>query len=122
VAITIIQITDREFSLRIIKKISGDPKDLTGLTTTDLSLVLPGGDANLTITLTPNLNGSKLEITDALLGKIKVTLSDIDTALLKVGDAQGIELTILEGAGPDFEKSIVQFPNAINVKKSLFET
>lgn len=120
-AVDIIQGTDREFVLRIIKKSTEEPFDLTGLTGTDLALKLKGEETDLELTLTPNANGSKLEIVSALGGKIKVTLSDLDTPLLKKSDGQGIELTIKEGAGPDFLVSKVQFLNAVNVKASLFE-
>jgi hypothetical protein len=121
-AVEIIQGTDRQFSLRIVKKSNDEPKDLTGLTGTALTLKMPKDDGTLDLTLTPNANGSKLELASALGGKILVTLSDVDTALLKSGDGQSMELTIKEGAGPDFDISIVQFANSISIKKSLFET
>ena len=118
--VDIIQGTDREFSLRIVKKSTEEPFDLTGLTGTDLALKMPGTDSDLEFTMTPNVNGSALSIASALGGKILVSLSDIDTALLKSGDGQNMELTIKEGAGPDFEISIVQFSAQLNVKPKLF--
>ena len=120
-AIDVIQGTDREFTLRIVSKSTEEPKDLTGLTADALTLVLPGEDTNLSLTLDANLNGSQLSIVSALGGKIKVTLSDSDTPLLKARDGQDMELTIKEGAGPDYAVSKVQFLGELNVKKQLFE-
>jgi hypothetical protein len=120
-AVDIIQGTDREFVLRIIKKSTEEPYDLTGLTGDALSLKLPGDVADLELNLDPSPDASKLEIVSALGGKIKVVLSDVDTAKLKKADGQGIELTIKEGAGPDYLVSKVQFLSAINVKGSLFD-
>jgi hypothetical protein len=119
--VDIIQGTDREFTLRITKKASQDPFDFTGITGTNLSIKLPGEAGDLDYTLTANANGSKLEIVSALSGKIKLILSDIDTALLKKGDSQNMELTIKQGAGPDYVISKVQFSGQLNVKPSLFE-
>jgi hypothetical protein len=120
-ALDIIKGSDREFTLRIVRKSTEEPFDLTGLAGAALALKIPTDADSLELTLTPNANGSKLEIISALGGKIKVTLSDVDSGLLKAADGQNIELTIKEGAGPDFDISIVQFPSAINVKKSYFE-
>lgn len=121
-AVDIIQGTDREFVLRIVKKSTEEPFDLTGLTGTDLALKLPtDSDPQMELTLTPNANGSKLEVVSALGGKLKVVISDIDTVLLKKNDGQSMELTIKEGAGPDFLVSKVQFIGELNVKPSLFE-
>lgn len=121
-AVEIIKGTDREFVLRIIKKSTNEPFDVSGLTGDALSLVMAGEDTNLTLTLDANANGSKLEIVSALGGKIKVVLSDQDTPLLKKSESpQGMELTIKEGAGPDYLVSKVQFLNSVIVKSSLFE-
>jgi hypothetical protein len=120
-AVDIIQGTDREFVLRIIKKSTEEPYDLTGLVGSAISLKLPGEAADIELTLIDNGNASLLEIISALGGKIKVTLSDADTALLKKNDGQSMELTIKEGGGPDYLVSKVQFIGALNVKPSLFE-
>ena len=119
-AMDIIQGTDRDFTLRIVKKSTDEPFDLTGLASTALALQLPGEDANIELTLDVNANASKLEIVSALGGKIKVTISDIDSALLKKGDGQDMELTIKEGGGPDYQISKVQFAGQLNIKSSLF--
>jgi len=120
-AVDVIQGTDREFVLRIVRQSTDEPFDLTGLTGSDLALKLPGEATDLELTLTVNANASKLEIVSALGGKIKVVLSDSDTPLLKKNDSQNMELTIKEGAGPDFLVSKVQFIGELNVKPSLFE-
>ena len=120
-AVDIIQGTDREFTLRIIKKSTEEPFDLTGLTSAALALKMPGENSDLELTLDVNANASKLEIVSALGGKIKVTISDVDTLLLKKNDGQSMELTIKEGGGPDYLISKVQFLGSLNVKSSLFE-
>ncbi len=119
--VNIIKGTDRNFKLRVTTKEDGLPFDFTGLTGTDLELKIPTDAGDMTLSLTPNANGSKLEIVSGLGGLLRATLSDIDTALLKTADGQNMELTIKEGAGPDFDISIVQFAGALNVKKSYFE-
>jgi len=118
-AVNIIQGTDRVFTMRIVRKSNQEPYDLTGLTADDLSLKLPGDEADFSLSLTANANGSVLTMPSPLGGKISVSLSDVDTALLKSGDSQNMELTIKEGAGPDFDISIVQFEGLLNVKTTV---
>lgn len=120
-AVTLIKGTDVQFTIRIIKKSNSEPFDLTGLTGTDIELKLPTDNAPLALTLTANANGSKLELVSELGGKLNAVISDLDTVNLKAGDGQNMELTIKEGAGPDFEISKVQFVGELNVKPSLFE-
>lgn len=118
-AVTIIQGTDREFVITVLREATGEPFDFTGLTSDAVSMLLQGEDADLTLTLDDNGNASKLEVQSAIAGKIKVILSDTDSALLKKGNTD-LEMTIKEGAGPDFLVSKVQLPGALDVKESLF--
>lgn len=124
--INIIKGTDREFFLVAVIKETEVPKDLSafvGEAGDTLTLQLPGDPTNLTLSLTENANKSKIEVPDeshGKAGKIKVVLSDIDTALLKVGAAQSMELVIKEGAGPDYDISKVQFLGALTVKEVAF--
>lgn len=117
--INIIQGTDRQFDLRI-KTSNGDPKALTDVNLV-LELTLPGEDADLVLTTTPNANGSNLAVASAEGGRITVTIDDTDTALLKKGDGQSMELKIQEGAGPNYTINKVQFVGQLNIKKMLFE-
>lgn len=118
--INIIRGTDKTFSIRVTSKETGEPFDLTGLTGTNLLLTMPGEDADQSFSLTPNANGSKLTVPNPLSGKVVVTLSDVDTLLLKIGDGQNMELKIQEGAGPDYDISIVQFASSLKVVDSYF--
>lgn len=120
-AVDIIKGTDREFVLRIVKKSNDEPFDLSGLAGDAIELKMFGEENDLSFTLDENANFSKLEVISALGGKIKVVISDLDSALLKRGDNQNMELTIKEGAGPDFQISKVQFIGQLNVKESLFD-
>lgn len=116
--VNIIQGTDRQFDLRILKS-DGDPKPLNDANLV-LTLKLPGEDTDLTITETPNSNASSIAVANAEGGRITVTLGDADTALLKKGTGN-MELTIQEGAGPDFNISKVQFIGQLDVSEMLFE-
>ena len=118
-AINIIQGTDRQFDLRILKS-DGDPKALTDANLV-LELTLPTDDGtNLVLTTTPNANASGLSVASAEGGRITVTIGDVDSALLRKGDGRDMELKIQEGAGPDYNISKVQFPGELNVKEMLF--
>ena len=125
--INIIQGTDRQFTLIARFQESSEPKDLSAFVAgagTILELKMPGENADISISLTANANGTKIEVVDAsagLAGKILVTMSDIDTLLLKARDGLNMELYIREGAGPDFNISKVQYSGVLNVKPCLFE-
>ena len=119
--VKIIQGTDRQFSIRTLKS-NGDPKDLTGLTTDDITIKMPGTDGDLSFDMTLNANGSGITIASAAGGRITVTLDDIDTALLEEGDGLDMELIFKEGAGPNFAISKVQLQGLLDVKPMLFPT
>ncbi len=121
--VKVIQSTDKTFDLRVLKS-TGDPKALTDANLV-LALKLPSedlisGQEYLEVTLTPNANGSSLTISNAEGGRITVVLGDVDTALLKVGNSQNMELLIQEGAGPDFDEAKVQFLGLLDVAECLF--
>jgi len=125
--INIVQGTDREFTLIAKLSESLEPKDLqafVGGAGDILELKMPGENADIVINLTANANGTKIEvlsIASGLAGKVKVTISDTDTALLRARDGQNMELKIKEGAGPDYSISKVQYVGKLNVKPCLFE-
>lgn len=120
--VEIIRGTDKNFALTITNKSTKKPFDFTGFAGANLALVVPGESADLTISLTPNANGTKLLVPEPKIGRIEVTISDIDTLLMKVGSGQAMELTIKSGAGPDYDIKKVQFASSLDVKKGLFET
>jgi len=118
---------DREFDLIITlkKQCPTDPtrfKDLeafVGAAGNLLELRMPGTNGTLAFILTANANGSKVEVLDvssSKAGVVHVTLSDIDTILLKKGDTQNMVLIIREGAGPDFKISRARYIRRLNVK------
>lgn len=119
--IEIIRGTDREFTMRLLTKSTLEPKDLTGLSGAEIKLTLPGENNDLVITMTANANGSVLTVPSALGGKVTCSLSDVDTALLKVGSSQDMELELNEGGGPDFVVSRIQFIGQLTVKKGIFD-
>jgi len=61
--------------------------------------------------------GSGVEIVGAQPqnGKIKISLTDAETSLLKIGQKQHIEVKLSEG----IKDKIVQFPNELEVKARL---
>lgn len=123
-AVDLIKGTDRDFTLRIVKSSSQEPFNFSGILSLNaVALKLPTDSGTpMELTLAANANGSLLTITSQVGGKILVTLSDVDTALLKAADGQNMELTIKEDIGGGAQNiSIVQFPGSLNVKKSLFE-
>lgn len=117
-AVKIIQGTDKTFNLNVVKS-SGGFKELTDANLV-LSLKIQGDNADLEITEVANPNASVISVSEAYAGKIAVVLGDADTALLKDGTID-MELSIQEGAGPDYAKSKVQFVGALEVSKSLFD-
>lgn len=112
-SVNVIKGSDRTFNIRIINKSSGDPKSLSGISGSNLKLSIPKDDGSV-LELT---EGSGLTVLSALGGKIQVSLTDAQTALLKAKDCQSMELTIIEGS----VTSIVQFLKALNVKAGVFD-
>jgi hypothetical protein len=111
-AINIIRESDREFSVRIEIKSSGDPFDLTGASQIKAYFPKPDGTA-LEINMNPS---NSIVILNAMGGKIKIALSEAETALLNVGEAQSFEVEIQIGT----ITSIVQFVEALNVIDRVF--
>ena len=115
--LNIIRGSDREFTVKVSMQSPcdttgcGEPFDLTGATEIK-ALFRKDDDTVLTVTLT----GGDITILSATSGKIKVFLSDANTALLKVGEAQSFELEIQIST----ITSIVQFLSSINVIDRVF--
>lgn len=120
--VSIIRGTDKSFSIRLRNASTKEPFDLTGLTGTNLTLLMPGENSDLVLSLTANSNGSALTIPEPKTGRIVASISDIDTALLKLGESQNLEVTVKGGAGPDFDIKKVQFPNKLRVVQAYSES
>jgi hypothetical protein len=115
-AVNIIQDSDRSFIVRLVVKSSQEPLDLTGLTGEALRVKMDGEDETLVLDLD---NG--VSIISAIGGKIRVTLNEAQTLGLKPRDGQTMEIVIRRGAGPDFDTSVIQIPNAYNVAPRVYE-
>lgn len=109
--VVIIRGSDRELFLRILVKDTGEPFDLTGAT--EISASFRNEDGT---TLTKLLTTLGITVISAEAGKIKVTLTDANTVLLKVGVDQDFEVVIDIGS----VRSIVQFKEALNVEAKIF--
>lgn len=107
----IIQGGIKDFTVRINSVASGDPLDLTSVV--EISTCFKNADGTeLMLTKT---GGDIVVVGDPLLGKIKVSLSDVETALLGLVDNETLEVTVDLGAGP----LKVQIPNAYSVIESI---
>lgn len=115
-AVNIIQNTDRSFVVRLVVKSTQVPVDLTGLIGDQLIVKMDGEDAPILIE-----EGSGVEILSGIAGKFKVTLNESQTNALKARDGQSLEVVIRRGSGPDYDTSVVQIPNSINVKPRIYE-
>ncbi len=110
--ITVVQGATREFHLRVKTESDGNPFDLTGLTAGDVLLQIEKADGD---SLDLNLT-SGLELTSAAGGLIKVTISAVNSALLKEECGQDMELTIVK-SGKTYKKIIKGY---LDVTASLF--
>jgi hypothetical protein len=115
--LNVIRGSDREFVIKVSIQnpcdaaACGDPFDLTGVTEIK-ALFRKTDETVLTVTKT----ATDITVLSATAGKIKVFLSDTNTALLKVGDAQSFEIEIQVGT----ITSIVQFRDILNVVDRVF--
>jgi hypothetical protein len=115
--LTIVRGEEKEFYIRL-KTESDDFYNLSSIDPAsgdNISVIFLKADNT---TLTKGLiNG--VSIVSAEGGKIKVILQETETALLKVGDSQDIEVEILENGGTS--KRIIQIKGVLNVVKRLGE-
>lgn len=104
--IKIVRGEDRKFNVRIRDAQTGDAYDLTAVTA--IKAILKGDSTNVNITQA----ASEINIiSPAVNGRIELIWSDSKTPLLKVGDAQTLEIEIDEGAN----KRILQIKKSIDV-------
>lgn len=105
--IKIVQGSDREFSIRVIDQDTKEPFDLTGVAVGDIHANFIKTDGTC-LDLT---GASFITIVSALGGKIKITMTPTETALLKVGVGQSFELEITKL----LKKTIVQLSKVLDV-------
>jgi hypothetical protein len=110
--LNVIRGSDREFSIRIAIKESGEPFDLTGVT--QILAYFPKEDGSA---LVKNMVSSgDIAVLSPTTGKIRVYLSETDTASLSVGEVQSFEIEVQIGG----VTSIVQFVETLNVIDRVF--
>ena len=113
-ALHIIRGSDREFTIRVTIESScdsGAPFDLSSAT--EIKALFSNADGSV---LTVTMTGGQIVILNGCAGKIKVSLTDLQTALLNVGEAQSFELEIHIGT----VISIVQFVGSITIIDRIF--
>lgn len=88
-----------------------EPFDITGY---DITVKMPGTTADLVLTSSP---AAGVTITDAIKGKVSVTITDLQSAALKKGDGQNF-YSILNLSG--LEKT-VKFKNSLTVEERSFK-
>lgn len=81
---------DATFDIFLVNQ-AGRPVDLT--TFTEFKFCVEGDAATIELSETPNANGSVVDkVAPDVLGQIRVTLDQVDTALLREGFSQDIDL------------------------------
>lgn len=108
--INVIRGSDREITIRIETKKSQEPFDLTGVSEIE-ACFLKEDDTILSKKMTTG----GVSVVSALAGKIKVILTETDTATLKVGESRSFEVLVTIGS----VTSIVQFIEQLNVIKRV---
>ncbi len=110
--LSVIKGSDREFLLKITMKDTGDTFDLSSVSQIKVYFLKEDGSV-LEKNMTPQ---AAVTIADACQGKIKVVLSELETATLSPGEAQSFEVEIQVGD----VTTIVQFREVLNVIDRLF--
>jgi len=109
-ALNIIQGSDREFNVRIESQETKEPFDLTGVSEIVACFIKDDGSI-----LSKKMTLGQIAVVNALGGKIKVTLDEVDTAALKAGENKSFEIEITIGT----ITSIVQFIEQLTVIKRV---
>lgn len=104
--IVIVQGETKDIIVRLLNKDTKDPLDLTGAT---LTAKLPKEDGTA-LSITPS-------VLSAVAGKLKVAISDTNSALLKADENQSFEVHVTTASSA---KHIVQFLKILTVKPKLF--
>jgi len=109
----IVQGEDREIEFYLKDSGTDLPIDLTGVT--EISAITAGTASNIEFTLT----AAEVLIVEAIHGQIKIIMSDVKTALMKVGE-QNCEITVDWGLPTAGKRRIFQALKPFLVKKKLF--
>lgn len=112
--VTIIKGEDRDILLRITDKATSQPFDLTAANAINARFK----NQDDTVLIKPLQTGS-VSIISAPSGKISVSLSAAETALLKAKEAQDFEVEISIGTPPSAKLTVVQFLQALTVKSRV---
>lgn len=117
-AINIVQGEDRILTFTISEKDENGVTtylDLTGATEIELRAANSSSSYE-----SFKLSVTEVTVLDAEKGTFKVHMSDVKTALLKLGSDQSIEVIVDIGAPTAGERRIAQLTKAISVVKRLF--
>lgn len=109
-SITVIAGEDRMMILRIVDKLTQEPFDLTAASAINARFK----NADQTV-LIKNLTAG-VAIVSAPAGKISVSLSATETALLNVRENQSFEVEFVIGTGAVAKLTVVQFIEALTVR------
>lgn len=110
---TIVQGEDKTLYLRVVDKLTQDPLDLTNAS--QITARFKNADASV---LSVNLS-SGVAIVAATSGKISVSLTLAQTALLLARENQSFEIEITMGTGSVAKLSVVQFIHALSVRSRV---
>jgi hypothetical protein len=112
--IKVIRGEDRVFNIKFVNKTTNEPYDLSAITQISVKFnnAIGSTQAQLTKTI-----GSGVVIVSTILGKIQVSLSDLDTTTLRIGERQNFEVTLDFGS----TRRIVQFLTEWTVVDKLMQ-
>jgi|ERR1017187_2765299 hypothetical protein len=117
-AVTIVQGEDRVLIFQITEiDSSGNTTYLDMTSATSVELRAPAASSGY---VSFTMAASEIAITSAKLGEFSVSMSDIKTALLRVGSSQNAEVTINFATLPTLNIRIAQLLGAISVTAKLF--
>lgn len=106
--VKVVQGEDKIIDLKIRDE-NGDPYDLTGYSAIEAKFKNTDG------TLLTLAVGTGVTVVSAILGRIQLSLTDLQTAELKAGDFMDFEVKITIGTSTQ----IVQFLRMLSVKKQV---
>jgi hypothetical protein len=110
--LNLIQSTDATFGVRLVDRSTGDPFDLTAYGT--IQAIFLNADCSKTIATTPASGG--ITVISAQAGRMSVSLSAAQTALLPTGDGQSFEVALYQNFGTTGQiVNVVQFLEVLNV-------
>jgi hypothetical protein len=109
---------DKSFTVLLKREVCGpddtEPFDLTGVS--EITAKFRKEDSTV---LEKTLSASGVEVVQALLGKAKIILTDVDTGLMETGDAQGFDLVVDYGAATGGTRRIFSFEESLDISDPL---